>query len=264
MFSTVSSPDNRRNWWTAGDGRCPSHILYLELVEIATMILCVPQDRCDLKILSWLGVPWWQGLIHLSITCLGWVAQPQYGKLFVQESCPLSWRIYSSSILPSTDKLPGAPLLQVVPMKNVFRPHQYLLLREITPGSHVLIWELDNKEGWALKNWCFWTVVLEKTLENPLDSKEIKLVSPKGNQSWIFIGRTDAEAEAPILWPRDVKRSWCWERWKAKGEEMAENEMVGWHHWLSGHEFEQTLGDNEGQGSLKCCSPWGCKELDRI
>ena len=90
-------------------------------------------------------------------------------------------------------------------------------------SSRIWMWKLDNKEGWALKNWCFRTVVLEKTLESPLDSKEIKLVNPKGNQPWIFIGRTDAEAEAPILWPPDAKsqqwkRLWCWERLKAKGE----------------------------------------------
>ena len=132
--------------------------------------------------------------------------------------------------------------------------------------SHVLTWELDHKEGWVLKNWCFWTVVLEKTLESPLDCKEIKLVHPKGNQSWIFIGRTDAEA--PILWPPDAK-SWHMQRADAgkdrRQEEkgMTKDEMAGWHHRLDGHEFEQALGDGEGQGSLACCSPWGRKELDK-
>ena len=111
-----------------------------------------------------------------------------------------------------------------------------------------------EKEGWAPKNCCFWAVILEKTLESPLESK-VKPVNPKGNQSWIFIGRTDAEAEAPTLWPPDAK-SWLirkdpdagtdW-RWEEKG--MIEEEMVGWHHWLDGHEFEQTLGDSEGQRS---------------
>ena len=102
--------------------------------------------------------------------------------------------------------------------------------------------ELDHKESWALKNWCFWTVVLEKTLESPLDCKEINPVNPKENQSWIFIGRTDAEAETPILWPPDAK-NWltgkdpdAGEDWEVKG--TTEDEMVGWHHWLSGHEFE--------------------------
>ena len=127
-------------------------------------------------------------------------------------------------------------------------------------SSHVWMWELDNKAGWALKNWCFWTAVLEKTLESPLDCKEIKPVNPKGNQSWIFIGRTNAEAEAPIFWPPDGeesthwKRPWCWERLKARGEGATEDEMVGWHHWLDGHEFEQSLGVGDGQGSLACCS----------
>ena len=116
-----------------------------------------------------------------------------------------------------------------------------------------------DKEGWAPKNWFFQTVVLEKTLENPLDSEEIKPVNPKGNQSWIFIGRTGAEGEAPILWPPDVK-SWLIrkdpdsaEDWRQEKGAM-EDEMVGWHHWLSGHEFEETQGESEGQGSMVCCS----------
>ena len=111
-------------------------------------------------------------------------------------------------------------------------------------SSHVWMWELDYKESWAPKNWCFWTVVLEKTHKSPLDCKEIQPVHPKGNQSWIFIGRTDAEAETPILWPPDAK-NWLtgkdldgrtdW-RWEEKG--MTEDEMVGWHYRLNGHEFE--------------------------
>ena len=130
------------------------------------------------------------------------------------------------------------------------------------------MWELDHKEGWVPKNWCFSTVVLEKTLESPLDCKEIQPINPKENQSWIFIGRTDVEAEAPILWPPDVK-TWLtgkdpdagkdW-RWEEKG--TTENEMVGWHHRLNGHEFEQGLGVVDGQVSLVCCSPCGRKELD--
>ena len=134
-------------------------------------------------------------------------------------------------------------------------------------SGHVRMWELDYKESWVPKNWWFWIVVLEKILESPLHCKEIKLVHPKGNQSWIFIGRTDAKAEAPILWPHDAKktpwkRAWYWERLKAEGKGMTENEMVGWHYWLDGHEFEQVPGVGDGQGSLACCSPWGCKELD--
>ena len=120
--------------------------------------------------------------------------------------------------------------------------------------------------SWALKNWCFWTVVLEKTLENLLDCKKIRPVNPKGYQSWIFIGRTDAEAEAPILWPPDVKN---WLIGKdpdaGKGQEekgTTEDEMVGWHYQLDGHEFEQALKIGDGQGGLACCSPWGRKQSD--
>ena len=129
------------------------------------------------------------------------------------------------------------------------------------------MWELNCKESWAPKNW-FWTVVLEKTLESPLDCKEIKPVNLKGNQSWIFIGRTDTEAEAPILWPPDGTNWLIGEdpcagqdgRQEEKG--MTEDKMVGWHHWLDGHESEQAPGDFDGQGGLACCSPWGHKELD--
>ena len=118
------------------------------------------------------------------------------------------------------------------------------------------------------KNWCFWTVVLEKTLESPLDCTEIQPVNPKGNQPWIFIGRTNVEAETPILWPPDAKNWFIWNdpdagkdwRWEEKG--MAKDEIVGWHHRLNGHEFEQALGVGDGQGSLGWCSPLGCKESD--
>ena len=124
------------------------------------------------------------------------------------------------------------------------------------------MWELDYKESWAPKNWCFWTVVLEKTLESPLDCKEIQPVHPKGNRSWIFIGRTDAEAETPILWPPDAKNWLIWKDpdagkdWGQEEKGMTEDEMVGRHHQLNGHEFEQALGVGDGQGSLACCSPW--------
>ena len=137
-------------------------------------------------------------------------------------------------------------------------------------SSHVSIWELDYKESWVPKNWCFWTVVFEKTLESPLDCKEIQQVHPKGNQSWIFIGRTDAEADAPILWPPDAK-NWligkdpdAGKGWRQKAKGTTEDEMVGWHHWLNGHEFEQAPGLDAGQGSQVCCSPWSCKESDMI
>ena len=125
-------------------------------------------------------------------------------------------------------------------------------------SSRVWMWELDRKESWAPKNWCFWTVVLEKTLENPSDLKEIKPINSKGNQSWIFIGRTDAEA--PILQPPDAK-NWLIGKDSDAGKDWRQEKkgMIGWHHWFHGHEFEQTLGDSEGQGSLACCSPWGHK-----
>ena len=135
-------------------------------------------------------------------------------------------------------------------------------------SGHVWMWELDCEEGWAPKNWCFWPVVLEKTLESPLDCKEIQAVHSKGDQSWVFLGRTDAEAETPVLWPphakswligkdSDAGRDWGQEE---KGE--TEDEMAGWHHRLDGHEFEWTPGVGDGQGGLACCSSWGCKESD--
>ena len=129
-------------------------------------------------------------------------------------------------------------------------------------SSHVWMWGLDHKEGWEPKNRCFWTVVLEKTLESPLDSKEIQPVSPKGNKFWIVIGRIDTEAEALILWPPDVK-SWLIRKdpdagkdWRQEEKGMTEDEMFGWHQRLNGHEFEQAPADGEGQGTLMCFSPW--------
>ena len=134
-------------------------------------------------------------------------------------------------------------------------------------SSHVWIWELDYTKSWIVKNWCFWTMVLEKTLESLFDCKEIQQVHPKGDQYWVFIGRTDVEAETPILRPPDAK-NWllgkdpdAWKDWKwEKG--MTEDETVGWHHRLDGHEFEQALGVGDGQGGLVCCSPWGHKDSD--
>ena len=129
------------------------------------------------------------------------------------------------------------------------------------------MWELDHKESWAPKNWCFWIAVFEKTFESPLNCKEINPVNPKGIQSWTLTGRTDAEAEPLTLWPPfkcqligkdpDVGKEW---RQEEKG--MTEDEMVGCHHWLNGHEFKQAPGDDDGQGSLACCSPWDHKESD--
>ena len=124
---------------------------------------------------------------------------------------------------------------------------------------------VGHKESWVLKNWCFGTVVLEKTLESPLDCKKIKAANPKGTQSWLFIGRTDAEAETPICWPPDVKKWLIWKDpdagkdWGREEKGTAEDEMVGWHHQLNGHEFEQVPGVGDGQGGLVCCSLWGCR-----
>ena len=135
-------------------------------------------------------------------------------------------------------------------------------------SSHIWIWELDHKEDWILKNWCFWAVTLENTLESPLDYKEIKPVNPKGNQSWIFTRMTEAEAEVPILWPPDAKSQLirkdpdAMRDWRQEEKRMTEDEMIGWHPWFNGHESEQALGDGEGQGSLACWSPWGHKECE--
>ena len=129
--------------------------------------------------------------------------------------------------------------------KDITLPTKVHLVKTmIFSSGHVWLWELDCKESWALKNWCFWTVVLEKTLESPLDCKEVQQVHPKGNQSWIFIGRTDVEAETPILWPPDAKSWLIWKdhdagkdwRWEEKG--TIKDEMAGWQHWLDGHKFE--------------------------
>ena len=120
----------------------------------------------------------------------------------------------------------------------------HLVKAMVFSSSHVWMWELDYKESWELRNWCFWTVVLEKTFESPLECKEINPVNPKGNQSWIFIGRTDAKAEAPILWPSNAE-NWLTVKvphdgkdWKQEGKGMTEDEIVGWHNWLNEHEFE--------------------------
>ena len=135
-------------------------------------------------------------------------------------------------------------------------------------SSHVWMWELDYKESWVPKNWCFWTVVLEKTLESLLDSKGIQPVHPKGDQSWIFLGLTDDEAETPILWPPDVKSWLTWKDpdagkdWGQEEKGTTEDEKVGWHHRLNGRGFGWTLEVGDGQGGLACCGLWGCQEWD--
>ena len=160
----------------------------------------------------------------------------------------------SLSITNSWSLLKFMSIVSVMPSNYLILYHHFLLPSIFAnkgpssqnygfSSSQVWMWELDYKESWALKNWCSWTVVLQKTLESPLDCKEIQPVHPKGNQSWIFIGRTDSEAEIPKLWPPDVKNWLIWKdpdvgrEWrKAKG--TTEDEMVRWHHWLNGHEFE--------------------------
>ena len=134
--------------------------------------------------------------------------------------------------------------------------------------GHVWMWELDCEESWAPKNWCFWTVVLEKTLESPLDCKEIQPVHSEGDQPWDFFGRDDAKAEAPVLWPPHAK-SWLIGKdsdagrdWGQEEKGMTEDEMAGWHHWLDGHESEWTLGVGDRQGGLACCDSQGHKESD--
>ena len=130
------------------------------------------------------------------------------------------------------------------------------------------MWELDCEESWAPKNWCFWTVVLEKTLESPLDCREVQLVHSEGDRSWVFFGRNDAKAEAPVLWPPHAK-SWLIGKhhdagrdWEQEEKGTTEDEMAGWHHRLDGHEFVWTPGVGDGQGGLACCNAWGHKKSD--
>ena len=160
-------------------------------------------------------------------------------------------------------------------LDNIFKSRDITLLTKVRlvkamvfPVVTYGLRELDCEESWVLKNWWFWTVVLEKTLESPLDCKEIQPVHPKGHQPWVFIGRTDAEAETPVLWPPHVK-SWLIGKdsdagrdWGQEEKGMTEDEMVGWHHWLDGHEFEHAPGVGDGQGNLACCGSWGHKESD--
>ena len=157
-------------------------------------------------------------------------------------------------------------------LDNVLRSRGITLLTKVCivtamffSNTHVQMWDLDHNEGWALENWCFWAVVLEKTLESLLDCKEIQPVNPKGNQPWVIIGRTDTQAETPILWPPDVKSQFigkdpdAGKDWKQKEKGTTEDKMAGGHHRLNGCEFEQGLGDGEGQGRLEWCNPRGCR-----
>ena len=157
-------------------------------------------------------------------------------------------------------------------LDSILKSRDITLLAKVRRVKAVVMYrcKLNHKEGWVLKNWCFQTVLQEKALESPLDCKEMKPVNPKGYQPWIFFGRTEAEAEAPILWPPDAK-SWLTGKdpdagkdWRQEEKGMTEDGLVGWHHWLDGPEFEQAPGVGDGQGSLVCSSPWGCKEWDMI
>ena len=191
-------------------------------------------------------------------------------KTKIMASCPItSWQINGETVETVTDFIFGGSKITadgdcsheiktLAPWKKSYdQPRQHIQKQRHYfankgpssqgygfSSSHVWIWELDYKESWALKNWCFWTVVLEKTLESSLDCKEIQPVHPKGDQSWIFIGRTDTEAETPILWPPDAKNWFIWKDpdagkyWRQEKKEMTKNEMVRWHHWLNGHEFQ--------------------------
>ena len=148
----------------------------------------------------------------------------------------------------------------ILKSRNITFPKKVCIVKASFSSGHVQLRKLDCKEGWALKNWWFWTVVL-KTLESPLDSKKIKPVNPIGNQPWIFIRRTDAEAEALATWCKEPThwKFWCWERWRQEEKGMAENEMIRQYHWFHGHESEQTPGDSGGQRSLACHSSRGHK-----
>ena len=177
----------------------------------------------------------------------------------------INW-LFSKSPLAPWKKSYDKPRQNIKKQRHYFANKDPCSQRYGFSSSHIWMWELDCKEGWVPMNWCFWTVVL-KALENPLDFMEIKPANPKGNQSWIFIGRIDAEAEALILWLPDAKSWLIWKdpdvgQYWSQEKGMTEDKMVGWHHWLSGREFGQALGDGEGHGSLVCCSSWGWKESD--
>ena len=184
------------------------------------------------------------------------------GKKWKQWQILFSWAAKSLQMLTAAMKLKDTCFLRAMTnLESILKSRDITLLTKlcivnaVSSSSHMWMWGLHRKEGWVLKNWCFWTVVLEKTLESPVVSKEIKPVTPKGDQPWIFIGR--ASAEAPILWPPDAK-SWLTGKdpdlGKDSGQEekwAIEDEMVGWHHLLNGHKFEHTPGDSEGQGKWR-------------
>ena len=214
-------------------------------------------------------------------------------KMKILASGPItSWQIDGETMETVKDFIWGAPKsLQMVtaamklkeacsleesydqPRQHIKKQRHYLAKKGLSSqsygfsSSHVWMWGFDYTESWVLKNWCFWTVVLEKTLESPLDNKEIQPVHPK-DQSWIFTETTDIEAETLILWLPDAKNwligkaPYAGKDWRQEEKGTTEDEMVGWHHWLDGHEFEQAPRVRDGQRRLVCCGPWGHKELD--
>ena len=155
----------------------------------------------------------------------------------------------------------------ILKSRDITLPTKVCLVKAMVFPVVIWMWELDYKESWLLKNWCFWTVVLEKTLESPLDYKEIQPVHSEGDQAWDFFGRNDAEAETPVLWPPHAK-SWLIGKdsdagrdWGQEEKGRTEDEMAGWHHWLDGLESEWTPGVCDGQGGLACCNSWGRTRL---
>ena len=204
--------------------------------------------------MTWLPHPWDSpgkntGVdCHFLLQCTKVKSETEFAQSCPTLSNPMGWSLPGSSI------------------HGIFQANEYW--SGVPLPSPVWMWELDYKGSWAQKNWCFWTVVLKKTLESLLDCKEIQSVHLKWNQPWVFTGRTDVEAETPMLSPPDVKSWLIWKDlvvgkdWWQEEKGMTEDKMVGWHHWLNGHEFGQTPGIVDGQGGLACCSSWGRKELD--
>ena len=186
-------------------------------------------------------------------------------KISVDNDC--THEIYEIKRCLALERKTDTPRQHIKKQRHYFLTNLYSQSYEFS-SSHVWMWELDHKEGWVPKNWCFLAVMFEKTLESPLNCKEIQPVNPKGNKSGIFTGMTDVETETSILWPPDVKSWFIAEdsdagKDRRQGEKKTtENELVGWHHWLDGHEFDQTPGYGKGQGILACCSPWSHKESD--
>ena len=198
------------------------------------------------------------------------------GKQWKQCQTLFFWAPKSLQMVIAAMKLKDTPWKESYeqPRQHIKKQRHYFVNKD--PSSqgygfscgHVWMWELDCEESWALKNWCFWTVVLEKTLESPLDCKKFQPVHSEGDEPWDFFGRNDAKAETPVLWPSHAK-SWLIGKdsdaggdWGQEEKGTTEDEMAGWHHQLDGRESERTPGVGDGQGGLACCSPWDCKESD--